>query len=122
MNRKPGRKTADSVPKTQRLILNSKEALLASSSQLKQLLASKFEPIPKNKNNYTKSRLHMPALKTAAFDDQETTLETKLPIEAEKLAPLDINIPSRTHYLQRYSQKIVGPASLPKPKHPQQEG
>lgn len=64
-----------------------------------------------------KSRLRIPALKTSTIEDGETTLETKPLQDADKLGPLDTNIASRSNNLQRYSQKIVGQASLPKPDH-----
>jgi hypothetical protein len=80
MIRKSNPKRNDSIVKPQKQVISSREALLASSAELKLLLGNKFDKMKTTQSKYLQPRFRPTAIKTSHLEDVDTTIDSKCPI------------------------------------------
>lgn len=117
MIRKSNPKRNDSAAKPQKQAISSKEALLASSAELKLLLGNKFDKMKTTQSKYLQPRFRPTAIKTSHLEEGDTTIDSRSPIEPDALQPLNMDLPKKSLNVERYSQKVVGCTSLRKPNY-----
>lgn len=118
MNRRLKQNETVSLNKNPPPSLSSKEALIASSSQLKQLLGHKLNKIKNNPQKHLQTRLRIHPAKNITLEPIDTARDLQTVYETERLKDLDFNSGHPTRNQQRYSHKILASTQNSKSNHP----